>query len=59
VRGKIGLAMGKEGFNKIVRRGAGHLADKAKQEEYERLMRRKKKTPPVAATDGVTFFGES
>ena len=31
--------MGKEGFNKIIRGGAGQLADKAKQEEYERLMR--------------------
>ena len=38
--------MGKEGFNKIVRDGAGQLADKAKQEEYERLMRQKKTKPP-------------
>ena len=45
--------MGKEGFNKIVRRGAGHLADKAKQEEYERLMRKKKKTPPASEADEV------
>ena len=27
--------------------GPGHLADKAKREEYERLMRQKKKTPPA------------
>ena len=47
MRGKIGLVMGKEAFNKIVRRGAGHLADKARREEYERLMRQKKKTPPA------------
>ena len=45
--GEIGLVMGKEAFNKIVRRGAGHLADKARREEYERLMRQKKKTPPA------------
>lgn len=32
----------KEGFNKIVKRGAGRLADKDKREEYERLMRQKK-----------------
>jgi len=35
----------KEGFNKIVKRGAGRLADKTKREEYERLMRQKKKNP--------------
>ena len=53
MRGKIGLVMGKEAFNKIVRRGAGHLADKAKREEYERLMRQKKKTPPANEADEV------
>ena len=42
---------GKEGFNKIVKRGAGHLANKAKREEYERLMREKKKTPPAEADE--------
>ena len=47
LRGKISLVVGKEGFNKIVKRGAGHLANKAKREEYERLMRQKKKTPPA------------
>jgi hypothetical protein len=36
----------KEGFNKIVKRGAGRLADKDKREEYERLMRQKKTEPP-------------
>jgi hypothetical protein len=35
----------KEGFNKIVKRGACRLADKAKREEYEQLMRQKKKNP--------------
>jgi len=43
--------VGKEGFNKIVKRGAGHLANKAKREEYERLMRQKKKTPPTEADE--------
>ena len=43
--------VGKEGFNKIVKRGAGHVADKAKREEYERLMREKKKTPPANEAD--------
>jgi hypothetical protein len=42
---------GKEGFNKTVKRGAGHLANKAKREEYERLMREKKKTPPAEADE--------
>ena len=46
MRGKISPAVGKEGFNKIVKRGAGHVADKAKREEYERLMRQKKTKPP-------------
>lgn len=53
LRGKISPVMGKEGFNKIVRGGAGQLADKAKQEEYERLMRQKKKTPPANEADEV------
>ena len=53
MRGKIGLVMGKEAFNKIVRRGAGHLADKARREEYERLMRQKKKTPPANEANEV------
>jgi hypothetical protein len=35
-----------EDFNKLVGRGSGQLADKAKREEYERLMREKKKTKP-------------
>ena len=56
MRGNIGLVRGKEGFNKIVKRGAGHLADKAKREEYERLMRQKKnKTPPTAADEVPTM----
>ena len=55
LRGKIGLVMGKEGFNKIVKRGAGHLADKAKREEYQRLMRQKKKTPPAKANEVPTM----
>ena len=42
---------GKEGFNKTVKRGAGHLANKAKREEYERLMREKKKTKPPKSDD--------
>ena len=46
MRGKISPVVGKEGFNKIVKRGAGHVADKAKREEYERLMRQKKTKPP-------------
>jgi len=34
----------------------GHLADKAKREEYERLMRQKKnKTPPTAADEVPTM----
>ena len=45
----------KEGFNKIVKRGAGRLADKAKREEYERLMRQKKKTPPTEADEVPTM----
>ncbi len=54
LRGKIGLVMGKEAFNKIVKRGAGHLADKAKREKYERLMRqKKKKTPPTNEANEV------
>ena len=51
MRGKISPVLGKEGFNKIVKRGAGHVADKAKREEYERLMREKKKTPPANEAD--------
>ena len=51
MRGKISPVVGKEGFNKIVKRGAGHVADKAKREEYERLMRDKKKTPPANEAD--------
>ena len=48
--------MGKEAFNKIVRGGAGQLADKAKREEYERLMRQQqKKTPPTAADEASTY----
>ena len=46
MRGKISPVVGKEGFNKIVKCGAGHVADKAKREEYERLMRQKKTKPP-------------
>ena len=42
----------KESFNnKLVRGATGRLADEAKREEYERLMR-EKKTPP-AETDEV------
>ena len=51
LRGKSSLEVDKEGFNKIVKRGAGHLANKAKREEYERLMRQKKKTPPTEADE--------
>ena len=46
MRGKISPVVGKEGFNKIVKCGAGHVAEKAKREEYERLMRQKKTKPP-------------
>jgi len=53
LRGKISPVVGKEAFNKIVRRGAGHLADKARREEYERLMRQKKKTPPANEANEV------
>ena len=54
MRLKISPVVGKEGFNKIVKRGAGHVAEKAKREEYERLMRRKKKTPPAfVRADGL------
>ena len=55
MRGNIGLVRGKEGFNKIVKRGAGHLADKAKRKEYQRLMRQKKKTPPAEADEVPTM----
>ena len=42
----------KESFNnKLVRGATGRLADEAKREEYERLMRQKK-TPPTEA-DGI------
>ena len=42
----------KESFNnKLVRGATGRLADEAKREEYERLMRQKK--PPPAETDEV------
>ena len=55
LRGKISPVVGKEAFNKIVRRGAGHLADKARREEYDRLMRQKKKTPPTEADEVPTM----
>ena len=55
MRGNIGLVRSKEGFNKIVKRGAGHLADKAKRKEYQRLMRQKKKTPPAEADEVPTM----
>ena len=42
-----------EEFNKLVRGGSGQLADKAKREEYERLIRQKKKTPPANEADEV------
>tara|TARA_Y100001934_G_scaffold203226_1_gene239557 strand:- start:331 stop:501 length:171 start_codon:yes stop_codon:yes gene_type:complete len=38
--------MTKEDFKQVIRAGSGHLADKAKLEEYERLMRLKKAKPP-------------
>jgi len=41
--------MGKEGLNKIVKRGAGHLANKAKRDEYEQQIQQKRKTPPAEA----------
>jgi hypothetical protein len=44
----------KESFNnKLVRGATGRLADEAKQEEYERLMRQKK-TPPAEADEVPT-----
>jgi hypothetical protein len=47
---------GREEFNKLVRGGSSQLADKAKLEEYERLMRQKKnKTPPTAAAEVPTM----
>ena len=40
------VLVNKEGFKKFVMAGSGHLADKAKRDEYERLMREKKTKPP-------------
>ena len=38
--------MTKEDFKRAIRAGSGHLADKAKLEEYERLILEKKTKPP-------------
>ena len=55
LRGKIGHVRDREEFNKLVRGGSGQLADKAKREEYERLIRQKKKTPPTEADEVPTM----
>ena len=42
---RLGLVT-KEAFKKFVKTGSGHLADKAKREEYAKLMANKKPRQP-------------